>query len=225
MEAINKRLDIDKEKFIEAKKVADYIIENEDDSYDNYVLDVVETGTLTIKQRQVELITYTGEKVYDGKVIDYTYTYEDSENEKGVAYTLINKVADEVDTIKEHTEFINVYYNELGEVSSKANVITLKIEEDGIDVTYNYHFNTDYGTLLIKRRDITIQADYAVKVYDNTELKTNEWVYLDSPYEVVEGETLTIVTTGSIVTKYKVYVYPITNGATVEFKKVTLAKA
>ena len=33
------------------------------------------------------------------------------------------------------------------------------------------------------------------------------------------------VTTGSIVTKYKVYVYPITNGATVEFKKVTLAKA
>ena len=33
------------------------------------------------------------------------------------------------------------------------------------------------------------------------------------------------VTTGSIVTKYKVYVYPITNGATVEFKKVTLTKA
>ena len=33
------------------------------------------------------------------------------------------------------------------------------------------------------------------------------------------------VTTGSIVTKYKVYVYPITNGAVVEFKKVTLAKA
>ena len=33
------------------------------------------------------------------------------------------------------------------------------------------------------------------------------------------------VTTGSITTKYKVYVYPITNGAVVEFKNVTLTKA
>lgn len=33
------------------------------------------------------------------------------------------------------------------------------------------------------------------------------------------------VTTGSIETSYKVYVYPITNGATVEFKNVTLTKA
>lgn len=33
------------------------------------------------------------------------------------------------------------------------------------------------------------------------------------------------VTTGSIETTYKVYVYPITNGATVEFKNVTLTKA
>lgn len=33
------------------------------------------------------------------------------------------------------------------------------------------------------------------------------------------------VTTGSITTKYKVYVYPITNGAEVEFKNVTLTKA
>jgi hypothetical protein len=33
------------------------------------------------------------------------------------------------------------------------------------------------------------------------------------------------VTTGSITTKYNVYVYPITNGAEVEFKNVTLTKA
>ena len=33
------------------------------------------------------------------------------------------------------------------------------------------------------------------------------------------------VTTGSITTSYKVYVYPITNGAAVEFKNVTLTKA
>lgn len=33
------------------------------------------------------------------------------------------------------------------------------------------------------------------------------------------------VTTGSIITSYKVYVYPITNGAAVEFKNVTLTKA
>lgn len=33
------------------------------------------------------------------------------------------------------------------------------------------------------------------------------------------------VKTGEITTKYKVYVYPITNGATVEFKNVTLTKA
>ena len=33
------------------------------------------------------------------------------------------------------------------------------------------------------------------------------------------------VTTGSITTSYKVYVYPITNGASVEFKNVTLTKA
>lgn len=33
------------------------------------------------------------------------------------------------------------------------------------------------------------------------------------------------VTTGSITTKYKVYVYPITNGAEVEFKNVTLTNA
>lgn len=33
------------------------------------------------------------------------------------------------------------------------------------------------------------------------------------------------VTTGSITTKYKVYVYPITNGAVVEFKNVTLTEA
>ena len=55
------------------------------------------------------------------------------------------------------------------------------------------------GELVVHARELTIQADYATKIYDGTKLTSDLWIYYNSEDELVEGEILTIVTTGSII--------------------------
>ena len=55
------------------------------------------------------------------------------------------------------------------------------------------------GELVVHARELKIQADYATKIYDGTELTSNLWIHYNSEDELVEGEILTIVTTGSII--------------------------
>ncbi|MFI3307938.1 MAG: hypothetical protein R3Y21_05155, partial [Mycoplasmatota bacterium] len=162
----------------------EYILdENSIDVSNNYDLRI-ETGILEIEKRSVSVITATGEKVYDGEelVVDgweynnSTYLLVEGHELTITASASLTDVGEEIN-----------YYNE-------DKVIVLFNEED---VTNNYELTIDLGKIIITHRLLTIVTDSAEKVYDGTSLTKDSWSYDNTEYELVEGHTLNLVTTGS----------------------------
>ena len=108
-------------------------------------------------------------------------------------------------------------YNELDSAAVRA--LTTKsswVTKDGTTTIVNADPITSNGKSIViacpaKYKLATIQNGVGANIIENFTTKGSEGT-VD-------------VKTGEIMTSYKVYVYPITNGATVEFKNLTLTKA
>ena len=149
------------------------------DVTDNYEITYVDGESTIIKNDDVTFKTNSDEKTYDGKalVVD--------------GYEMEGKLAegDKIETFE-----IGTIPKDAGEYENKPSKIVV-LNENGDDVTNNYDFGFDYGTVKINKRKVTFTAQGATKVYDGTEL-TNSDVEI-SGEGIVEGEDVSFDVTGS----------------------------
>lgn len=130
---------------------------------------------VTIQPRLVDVTTQSGSKVYDGKA----FIKEDIESTNLVqGHKLLPSIAEE--------NKINAG------VYSNAYNFTV-VDSDGDDVTENYKFNCNFGTLEITRRPITVKTRYRWKTYDGTSLSENDFndyvLENEDSNALVEGHT------------------------------------
>ena len=133
--------------------------ENAADVSDNYVINY-EYGDLTVKQREISIITESRSWIYDGKdhyCDEFSYTNGSLELVEG--HTL---------NFKKNYVTVNAFTPESVENILDIDSIT---DEDGVDVSENYKIPTtadgslSYGLLQVKKRQITVTT------------ADNEWVY------------------------------------------------
>ena len=81
--------------------------------------------------------------------------------------------------------------------SAENSVAGYKVyDKNGNDVTENYVLDIDYGTLVIRQREITIASIDATKAYDGTELVANRWWLAAG--SLAKGHVLEVTFTASI---------------------------
>uniref|UniRef100_UPI00054D1936 transglutaminase domain-containing protein n=1 Tax=Acholeplasma equifetale TaxID=264634 RepID=UPI00054D1936 len=123
-------------------------------------------GNLSILQRELIVQTESKSKKYDGlPLIEQNYTINEN------------------NLLEEH-KIETTYISEIIEPGTKNNIIILKIvDNQGIDVTFNYDIKYHYGNLEILKRDIYLTTLDAKKIYDGTPL-------YHPYYEVILNELL-----------------------------------
>ncbi len=153
------------------------ITRNRVDVTANYNIIYVD-GTLTVtKNAKVITITAASDsKVYDGTPLaNYGYTYTSGVIAEG-DYLVV--------TIKGSQTDAGTSVNE---------IISYSVMRGGVNVTDYYTIETVNGTLTVEKRDLTITADSANKVYDGTVLKDNGWKDT-APAGLADGDTVASVT-------------------------------
>ena len=148
---------------------------------DNYTITPI-YGTLTVHPitKQIVITADSNEKVYDGTPLtDSGYTYTESILVSGDVLTA-------------------VVTGSRTDAGSSDNVVTsYKVMRGSTDVTANYtNVETVNGTLLVKKRPVTLTSPNATKAYDGTALTTaaSQVTGTDS---FVNGEGVDINMTGS----------------------------
>lgn len=121
-------------------------------------------GILEIHPIPLTITTESAEKVYDGTELRCT-KWKLTENalpEDAVVTVLSSASVTRVGTVD--------------------NAIQLRIlDGTGKDITYRYDITTDYGTLTIRARSLTLKTGSAQKVFDNFPLECSE-------YEIIAGQ-------------------------------------
>ena len=145
----------------------------------NYEITYVNGESTIIKNDDVTINTDSDQKTYDGKVL------------KVDGYELVGNLAtgDKIDTFESGVEAKNA-----GTYTNKPSKVVV-VNANGDDVTENYDFGYDYGTITVDKRKITFTSQGATKAYDGTAL-TNSEVEI-SGEGIVEGEDVTFGVTGS----------------------------
>lgn len=118
-----------------------------------------QTGVLEIIPRKVSLRTDSAQWIFDG-ITHYESGFE------VLPESLFNFAEGDVAE--------TVTSSGIAEVGTANNEITLRVfNKDGRDVTPNYIFTYEFGTLSVTPRPITVIAASAEKIYDGTPLKEN----------------------------------------------------
>lgn len=150
---------------------------------DDYVI-TTEFGTLEICNRKVK---YTIDVYLNGG----NYLYDGQKHwATGIRYNNV-----EVDG--------NTYYIDITDkaiqathagVYSHDEVESLRIYDEGEDVTEQFNINIHPGSLVIRKRVLILESDSAVKEYDGTPLETDH--YTISGYGLANGESIIVSITG-----------------------------
>ena len=166
----------------------------------NYTIEY-QGGSLSITKRPIKIITRTLYWTFDGE------THWDTES-----YTAQNLY---VDNISYYPLVSGHWLNATGQLQiwgananpqtgeifrTHKNEISFAVIGNEEGTNDNYAIAVEYGDLIVWQREIGIVARSAEKVYDDTPLtvETGEWTYRsDSRYELVEGHTLTVTTSGA----------------------------
>lgn len=126
----------------------------------NYNITYVD-GTLTVEKnlKEITIIANSATKEYDGTPLtDGGYTLDGAGLAQGDVLTVI------------------VEGSQTNAGTGVNKVVSYKVMRGGDDVTSFYSFATPVdGVLTVEKRDLTITADSASKVYDGTVLKDNGW--------------------------------------------------
>lgn len=157
----------------------------------NYQLNITE-GLLTIKRREVTIVTGSASKVYDDtELIEHSYSFKDGsydlvlDHELSITYT--GTITNVINTSSPYGFVDNEAHDPL-------------ITSNGIDVTENYMVVIEFGELKITPLMISISSLESTKIYDGLQLEKNgiyDWKYLGDA-RIVEGHDLQVINTTSI---------------------------
>ncbi len=156
-------------------KASDPIIKNsydEDVTY-NYIVNI-ESGTLLIEKRGINLKTLDAEKVYDGTPLTcHRYDYNGS-------LTLLDDI-----TINYTGTITNV--GETENIVHEDNPYSF----DNDDIFNSYIINIEYGTLTITTLDVEVTTNSLTKTYNNEDFICHEFT-ITSTNKFLENHTLTL---------------------------------
>ena len=156
------------------------IFDANDDDVTNQFDIVLKEGVLRQYLKEITITSDSAQKIYDGLPL--------LPDEKGYIDTGLIAGSGHVLTVTMTQQITDV-----GEV---ANQFKVEIQdEQGNDVSELYKITTNWGTLKVVHREITVQAKSDTKIYDGTALK-------NEAYDIVEGElcnrnTIEVVIFGS----------------------------
>lgn len=121
------------------------------DVSDNYELTVV-NGKLSVTKRPITITSGSDNPTYDGqahkKLDGFTWTPLDTDAHVGL--------------LENHTVLVSTAEADAPSIThfrenkKENNVLTFKIKKAGTDVTANYEVTTNYGTIAIKKAEITV---------------------------------------------------------------------
>ena len=133
---------------------------------DNYTIQT-NWGSLTVNPRPLTIELGSSQKVYDGLEL-YNKTYN-------VIYGSL--VANHSITLSNNTRVTNV-----GIYENTAKLIIRN--SNGLNVTSNYDYNVESGSLIINPVQLSIESASAEKVYDGAPLMESDWELVDGtvPY-------------------------------------------
>lgn len=135
-------------------------------------------GVLEVTKRRLTVISLGAEKEYDGLPLTQS-SYKMTEN----------------GLVAGHAETVTISGVQL-DAGSSDNNFTVTISADGKDVTNNYDISTEYGTLTVHRRAITITTESAEKIYDGTPLTAAGFEITSGA--LLDGHVLDAFTDGAI---------------------------
>lgn len=149
-------------------------------------------GTLTVTKRDIEIVTDSDDKMYDGTpLVCPTFTYNQG-YDYGLAYGE-NGQRIELET-NGSILFVGQTENTITKDENGNDIVNIF---DGTkNVTHNYNITTRYGTLEVTKRPISLTAQDRIKEYDGTPL------YGSDPLTVginglAEGDSITATYIGS----------------------------
>ena len=161
----------------EAQFTAQVLNSAGEDVTDQYEI-TYQYGTLTVQKRPLEVLTASAKKVYDGTPL------------KSEKYTIVSGTL-----VKNHS-LVVTGANSQTNAGVYDNFLYFVVKtNDGIDVSENYEITTNFGTLEISFREITVRAESATKVYDGTPLTSDKWKLVKGT--VASGQKLSVVCSGS----------------------------
>ncbi|MBQ7789017.1 MAG: hypothetical protein IJ398_05125 [Clostridia bacterium] len=151
--------------------------ENEMDVSENYEISY-ENGSLTIKQREITVLTSSISRPYDATPL----IFED------VSVTSQDKIV-------EGQEIKYIKNSSITRVGNTANILEIEIWAGEEQKTQNYKISYEYGTLEVTKREITIKANDDTKTYDDTPLTNNG--YTITVGSLAQGDTASVLINGS----------------------------
>ena len=147
---------------------------------------IVEYGILTVTPITLKYKTGSGSKTYDGTPLtNPKVSYISGEVLKGheVTITAIGTITN------------------AGRISNEADYIV--VDSQGNNVTDNYLFDIEYGSLEVKQIELKYATGGASKEYDGTPLTNNEVTHISG--NVLKGHTITVAAVGTITNVGKCY--------------------
>ena len=150
------------------------ILCGEEDVTENYDISYA-MGTLTVHKREISVSTGSVSEMYDGK----THTAKFWVSENLVDGHSISAALPHGSQINAGTSY-NFYNGEVKIYSSSEG-----------DVTPNYQFEVELGTIEVTRRPVTLITGSGEKVYDGTPLTVHSWsLSSESPNRLVGGHEI-----------------------------------
>ncbi len=150
--------------------VSDIVLELEynDLEFTNYQIILEKETTLTITPKDVTVITNDYSKTYDGQFYETSYEIE------GEYYDIISSVISKV-------IMVGTWDNEA--------TITF-VDSLGNDVSNNYNIKYDYGTVTIKKANLTVKPDAVTMEYDGF---SHGFTKIDSSLGLAASDEISII--------------------------------
>lgn len=149
-------------------------------------------GTLTVIKRSIKIVTDSDEKMYDGTpLVCQSFTYNEG-YDYGLAYGMYGQRIEL--EITGSITFAGQTYNTIKQDENGNDIVNILDGEK--NVTHNYDITTEYGTLTVTKRPISITADDREKEYDGTPLYGSDPAIVGKEGLAV-GDTLTATYIGS----------------------------
>lgn len=161
------------------------VLRGEKDVTQNYVF-TYEEGQITVLPLPVTVTAGSAVKEYDGEELRCGEWNADPALPS--ADEFICKMTEE-----SAITAIGLHGNEIGEIKAFR-------KSDGREVTQNYDFTFESGTLEVVRRVVTLKTLSATKVYDGTPLSCNQYELTahDGKEALVGGDRITVTFSGAI---------------------------
>ncbi len=161
------------------------VFAGETDVSANYTF-TYETGELVILPREISIRTFDEEKIYDGKVMDVSTV-------QGESWEISSGELVDGQTLAMTFETSDP---DVGKVDNEG--VASVADEDGTDLTENYKFSYEYGTLSIKPRPLGIQTGSGEREYNGEAFTVDEYNVEDSTETtgLLEGHEPIISVTG-----------------------------